>query len=118
MQLVSAATCLKMKRGLAGLATIATTAPLLGLLGTTIGILDAFKGCGTQKWVCVAATIEGICEALVTALLGLLAAILAAWFYNYLSDRLQIFNIEMQLASSELLSYLAIHHRAPSPPCR
>ena len=55
--------------------------------------------------------IEGVCEALVTSALGLLVAVPAAWFYNYLSGRLEIFNIEMQLASSELLTCLTIHQR-------
>ena len=98
---------MRMKRGLAGLASVVTTAPLIGLLGTIIGICDVFKGCGSQKWACFAAIMNGLCEALVTTIFGLLVAIPAAWFYNYLSDRLEIFNIETQLASSELLTYLA-----------
>lgn len=111
MRSATAATRLEMKRRLANLATVATTAPLIGLFGTVIGILDAFKGCIGQKWFCAQMIIQGNCEALVTAALGLLVAIPAAWFYNYLSGRLEIFNIEMQLASSELLTYLTIRQR-------
>lgn len=117
MQLASAATRLKMKRGLATLASVVTTAPLIGLLGTIVGILDSTKGCIGQKWFCMQMIIQGLCEALVTAALGLLVAIPASWFYNCFSDRLEIFNIEMHLASSELLNYLAIHQqRRFSPP--
>lgn len=100
-----------MKRGLANLASIVTTAPLLGLFGTVIGILDSFKGCIGQRWFCVQVIIQGNREALVTSALGLLVAIPASWFYNYLTERIELFNIEMQLASSELLNYLAIHRR-------
>lgn len=117
MQLASASTCVNMKRGLATLACVVTTAPLIGLFGTVIGTLDAFKGCIGQKWFCTQMIIQGLCEALVTAALGLLVAIPAAWFYNYLSDRLEIYNIEMHLASSELLTYLATHQQGHfSPP--
>ena len=118
MQLASAATCVKMKRGLPNLASIVTTAPLIGLFGTVIGILDSTGGYIGPKWFLVQVIIEGNCEALVTAALGLLVAISAGWFYNYLSDRLEIFNIEMQLASSELLTYLAILQGLQAPPPR
>ena len=101
---------LEMKRGLSGLATIACTAPLVGMFGTVIGIFDAFKGCGASRWVCLAATIEGICEALVTTALGLLVAVPATWCYNYLSSRMELFEVEMDLASLELVSYLVLHH--------
>lgn len=111
----SGVTCLEMKRGLVNLGTIASTAPLIGLFGTVIGILDAFKGCIGEKWFCIMMVIEGVTEALVTAALGLLVAIPAAWFYNYLTDRLEVFSVEMSLASSELLTYLTAYaRRSPS----
>ena len=101
-----------MKRHLANLASVVTTAPLIGLIGTIIGILDSTSGCIGQKWFCAQMIIQGNCEALVTAAFGLLVAIPAAWFYNYLSCCLELFNVEMQLASSELLNYLAIRQRS------
>jgi biopolymer transport protein ExbB/TolQ len=64
-----------MKRSLSGLASIASTAPLVGLFGTVIGILDAFKDCIGQKWFCTMMVLEGICEALVTTARGLLVAV-------------------------------------------
>jgi hypothetical protein len=52
MHRLSAEVRLEMKCGLSGLATIASTGPLVGLFGTVIGIHDAFKGCGAGRWVC------------------------------------------------------------------
>ncbi len=109
---------LEMKRGLSGLATIASTAPLVGLFGTVIGILDAFKGCIGQKWFCTVIVIDGTCEALVTTALGLLVAIPAVWYYNYLSNKLEAFDIEMEVASLELTNYFVLHpaRQEKSPP--
>ena len=115
LQCASRTTRLEMERGLANLATVATTAPLIGLFGTVVGILDSTRGCIGQKWFCTQMIIQGNCEALVMAALGLLVAIPAAWFYNYLSNRLELFNIEMQLASSELLNYLTLRLCATRP---
>jgi biopolymer transport protein ExbB/TolQ len=105
-----------MKRSLSGLASIASTAPLVGLFGTVIGILDAFKGCIGQKWFCTMMVLEGICEALVTTALGLLVAVPAVWFYNYLSGKMEIFEIEMELASLELISYLVLYPEGRKQP--
>jgi len=74
----------QMKRGLNSLATIASTAPLVGFYGTCIGIVSAFKGCGGEKWACIAATVWGIAEGLVPAAIGVFAAIPAWWGYRYL----------------------------------
>jgi biopolymer transport protein ExbB len=112
----SAEVRLEMKRSLSGLASIASTAPLVGLFGTVIGILDAFKGCIGQKWFCTMMVLEGICEALVTTALGLLVAVPAVWFYNYLSGKMEIFEIEMELASLELISYLVLYPEGRKQP--
>ena len=108
----SAEVCLEMKRGLSGLATVASTAPFIGMFGTVIGILDAFRGCIGSRWLCTVAVIDGVCEALVTTVLALLVAIPAVWFYNYLSDTMELLDIEMRNASLELLNYLVIHSGA------
>jgi biopolymer transport protein ExbB/biopolymer transport protein TolQ len=107
----SAQVRLDMKRGLNGLASIASTAPLVGLFGTVIGVLDSFKGCIGQKWFCEMMVLEGITEALVSTALGLLVAVPAVWFYNHLSNKLEAFDIEMKLASLELTTYLALRLR-------
>lgn len=102
---------LEMKRGLSSLASIASTAPLVGLLGTVIGILDSFKGCIGQKWFCAMAVLEGVTEALVSTALGLLVAVPAVWFHNYLSNKMEAFDVEMELASLELVDYLDLRLR-------
>jgi biopolymer transport protein ExbB/TolQ len=98
-----------MKRGLDELATIASTAPLLGLLGTVAGIAAAFKGCGAQRSFCLAATASGLSEALVSTALGLFVAVPARWFYDYFSARLETLDIETANTSIELVSHLTIH---------
>ncbi len=104
--------CFEMKRGLSGLATVASTAPFIGMFGTVIGILNAFRGCIGSRWFCTAAVIDGVCEALVTTVLALLVAIPAIWLYNYLSSTMELFDIEMRNASLELVNYLAIRSGA------
>src|ERR1700758_3098716 len=56
----------ELKRGLGGLATIGSTAPFVGLFGTVVGILNAFKGINNSKATGLAAVAGGIAEALVT----------------------------------------------------
>src|SRR6516164_4489749 len=65
----------ELKRGLGGLATIGSTAPFVGLFGTVVGILNAFKGISTQKATGLGAVAGGISEALVTTAIGLFVAI-------------------------------------------
>src|SRR5205823_11069551 len=65
----------EMKRGLSALATIGSTAPFVGLFGTVVGILNAFKGIESQKATGLSAVAGGIAEALVTTAFGLLVAV-------------------------------------------
>jgi biopolymer transport protein ExbB/TolQ len=98
----------EMKRGLNGLATIASTAPFVGLFGTVVGIFDAFRGCGMERSACLALTAHGLAEALVTTALGLLVAVPAVWCYNYLANTMEAFDAEIANSSMELVSYLTI----------
>ncbi len=95
----------ELKRGLAGLATIGATAPFLGLLGTVVGILNAFKEIAAQKATGLAAVAGGISEALVATALGLFVAIPAVMMYNYFSSKVEAFDVEMDNSSSELVDY-------------
>jgi biopolymer transport protein ExbB/TolQ len=104
---------LDMKRGITGLATIASTAPFVGLLGTVLGIMNAFRGVDGQRDFVRAAITRGISEALVTTAFGLLVAVPAAWFYNYLASRMELFDIETKSASLELLTLLTVHQEQP-----
>jgi len=95
----------ELKRGLGGLATIGATAPFIGLLGTVVGILNAFKEIAAQKATGLAAVAGGISEALVTTALGLFVAIPAVMMYNYFSSKVEAFDVEMDNSSSELIDY-------------
>ena len=85
--------------------TIGSTAPFVGLLGTVIGVINAFQGIATVGGAGIGAVSAGISEALIETALGLFVAIPAVWFYNYLTGRLEYFNVEMDNSSSELVDY-------------
>ena len=93
------------KRGVGGLATIATTAPFIGLFGTVIGIIHAFEGMALTGSGGIGAVSKGIAEALVTTALGLGVAIPAAWLFNYFTNVLERFQVEMSNSASELLDF-------------
>ena len=100
------AVCIEdLKRGLGGLATIGSTAPFVGLFGTTIGIINAFPGMKTEETAGIAAVAGGIAEALVTTAFGLLVAIPAVWAYNAFTSKVETFTVEMDNSSSELIDY-------------
>ncbi|HXJ17715.1 MAG TPA: MotA/TolQ/ExbB proton channel family protein [Candidatus Polarisedimenticolia bacterium] len=95
----------EMKRGLSGLATIGSTAPFVGLFGTVMGIINAFKGISASKLTGLSAVAGGIAEALVTTALGLLVAVPAVWTFNYFTNRVEAFDVEMDNSSMELINY-------------
>jgi len=95
----------EMKRGLSGLATIGSTAPFVGLFGTVVGIINAFKGISEQQATGLAAVAGGISEALVATALGLFVAVPAVWAYNYFTNKVEAFDVEMDNSSSELVDY-------------
>jgi biopolymer transport protein ExbB len=94
-----------LKRGLGGLATIGSTAPFVGLFGTTIGIINAFQGMKTEETAGIAAVAGGIAEALVTTAFGLFVAVPAVWAFNSFTNKIETFTIEMDNSSSELIDY-------------
>jgi len=94
-----------LKRYLGGLATIGATAPFVGLFGTTIGIINAFRAMKAEESVGISAVAGGISEALVTTALGLFVAVPAVWAFNYFTGRIETFTVEMDNSSSELIDY-------------
>jgi biopolymer transport protein ExbB len=105
IQRAAALTASDLKKGVASLATIGSTAPFVGLLGTVVGVINAFQGIATSGSGGIGAVSAGIAEALVETALGLVVAIPAVWFYNYLTGRTEYFNVEMDNSSSELVDY-------------
>ena len=95
----------ELKRGISSLATVGSTAPFVGLFGTVLGIINAFKGISTEKSTGLGAVAGGISEALVTTAVGLFVALPAVWAYNYFSGRIEAFDVEMGNSSSELIDY-------------
>jgi biopolymer transport protein ExbB/biopolymer transport protein TolQ len=95
----------ELKRGVSGLATIGSTAPFVGLFGTVVGIINAFKGISTEKSTGLGAVAGGISEALVTTAVGLFVAIPAVWMYNFFTNKIEAFDVEMGNSSSELIDY-------------
>ena len=105
IQRASALTASDLKKGISALATIGSTAPFVGLLGTVVGVITAFQGIASSGSGGIAGVSQGISEALVETALGLVVAIPAVWFYNYLTGRIEYFNVEMDNSSSELVDY-------------
>jgi biopolymer transport protein ExbB len=95
----------ELKRGLGGLATIGATAPFIGLFGTVVGILNAFREISEQKATGLGAVAGGISEALVATAIGLGVAIPAVMLYNYFTGKVEAFDVEMDNSSSELIDY-------------
>lgn len=95
----------ELKRGVSSLATIGSTAPFVGLFGTVVGIMNAFSSISTSKSTGLGAVAGGISEALITTAVGLFVAIPAVWMFNYFTNRIEAFDVEMGNSSSELLDY-------------
>jgi len=95
----------ELKRGISSLATIGSTAPFVGLFGTVVGIINAFRGIASEKSAGLGAVSAGISEALVTTAVGLFVAVPAVWMFNYFNSKLEAFDVEMGNSSSELIDY-------------
>jgi len=95
-----------LKRGLAILATVGSTAPFVGLLGTVFGIINAFAAMGSAASTGLAAITVGIAEALIATGFGLLVAIPAVWFFNYFQTKIDNLTAEMTYVSKEMIDYL------------
>jgi biopolymer transport protein ExbB/TolQ len=95
----------ELKRGLSTLATIATSAPFIGLFGTIAGIINAFRGMALTGSGGIGAVASGIAEALVTTAFGIGVAIIALWCYNLLNTRIEIYDAEMANTSSQVVDF-------------
>jgi biopolymer transport protein ExbB len=95
-----------LKKGLGGMATVATTAPFIGLFGTVVGIINVFATMKVSGAGGIAAVAGGIGEALVTTAFGLLIAIPAVMVFNYFTNSIDSFVVDMDETSSELISFM------------
>jgi biopolymer transport protein ExbB/TolQ len=95
----------ELKRGLSTLATIATSAPFIGLFGTISGIINAFRGMALTGSGGIGAVAGGIAEALVTTAFGIGVAIIALWCYNSLNTKIEVYDAEMANTSSQIVDF-------------
>ncbi len=95
----------ELKRGLSTLATIATSAPFIGLFGTISGIINAFRGMALTGSGGIGAVASGIAEALVTTAFGIGVAIIALWCYNTLNTKIEVYDAEMSNTSSQIVDF-------------
>src|SRR4029078_12626479 len=95
----------ELKRGLAGLATVGSTAPFVGLFGTVVGIIGAFQALKTNESAGIGAVGGAIAEALVATVFGILVAVPAVWIFNYFTNKVTSFGVEMENSASELVDY-------------
>lgn len=96
----------ELRRGNAILATVGSTAPFVGLLGTTMGVVNSFTGMAQNNSGGLGAISAGIAEALITTAFGLLVAIPAVWMFNYFATKIENLTVEMTYTSKELVDYL------------
>ena len=101
-----------LKRGLSTLATIATSAPFIGLFGTIAGIIHAFRGMALTGSGGIGAVAGGIAEALVTTAFGIGVAIIALWCYNILNAKIEVYQAEMDNTTSQIVDFFMRKHEA------
>ncbi len=97
----------RIERGMNMLATGATAAPLLGLLGTVWGLLDAFQKMGSSGSAMLIEVAPGISAAMLTTVVGLLVAIPSGIGYNALLGRVRSLSIELDGFTDELLARIS-----------
>jgi biopolymer transport protein ExbB/TolQ len=95
-----------MRKWMTILATVSSTAPFVGLLGTVFGIINSFKGMESEQGAGLSAVAGGIAEALVMTGFGLIVAIPAVWLYNWANARVDGFVHEMSNSASEMLDWI------------
>ncbi len=95
----------ELENSLSFLASVGSVTPFVGLFGTVWGIIHSFSGLASGS-ATLAAVAPGIAEALVATAVGLFAAIPAVWFYNFFSNRIQQFQLEMEAFGNDFLNLI------------
>jgi biopolymer transport protein ExbB/TolQ len=104
-----------MKRGQSLLATVSSTAPFVGLLGTVMGIVNSFQQMAASGSGGLATVSAGISEALVTTAFGLLVAIPAVMIYNYFQSVMEAVTVDISESANELLDVVATTQAKAQP---
>jgi len=96
---------LDLKKGTGILATVGSTAPFVGLVGTVFGIINAFAGMAETGSGGLASVSAGIAEALVTTAVGIAVAIIGVWLFNYFNSRVEVIQNDMTVSTEEFLDW-------------
>ncbi len=96
----------RMRRGLGGLATVGSTAPFVGLFGTTFGIINSFQGMAKEGGGGLGAVSAGIAEALITTAVGIGVAVVAVLLYNYFTTKVDSIQIDTNESAVEIVDLL------------
>jgi biopolymer transport protein ExbB/TolQ len=105
-------TLIQLKWGLGFMATIGTTAPFIGLFGTVVGIINAFRSIAATGSGGMSVVSGGMAEALVSTALGIFVAIPAVVAFNTFTGKIETFHVEMNRAASQLVNRL---FKVPEP---
>ncbi|HEY3599971.1 MAG TPA: MotA/TolQ/ExbB proton channel family protein, partial [Paraburkholderia sp.] len=103
-----------MSSGLWVLETIVTAAPLLGLLGTIVGMMHAFKLIGGSGVVNPTGVTGGVAQALIATAIGLVIALVALFAFNYFSRRVERLVEELEAFTTTWLSDVRLKREQPS----
>lgn len=95
------------KRGISILATVGSTAPFIGLLGTVMGIINAFQSMAASGSGGLGTVSAGISEALATTAFGLLVAIPAVMMYNFLQGWVDGRTVDLSESANEFLDLVS-----------
>ena len=106
LQRAAAAELSILEKSLSWLATTGSVSPFIGLLGTVVGIINAFNGLGMEKTASIQAVAPGIAEALIATAAGLFAAIPAVIAYNHFISNMKNIAAEMDDFSMEFLNLI------------
>ena len=96
----------RLERLLPWLATIGAVSPLIGLLGTVLGVINAFLGVAATGSGNISAVAPGVAEALIATALALTVAIPAVFGYNYFANRLNHLTSEIDAFSTDIVALL------------
>lgn len=96
----------KMRRGMPVLATVGSTAPFVGLFGTTVGVINAFQGMASSG-AGLAGISAGISEALITTAVGIFVAVVGVWFFNYYNTRIDKVTEELNSIEADFMDWAA-----------
>ncbi len=88
------------------LGTISASAPFIGLFGTVVGIMDSFEAIGTSGKTGFSVVAAGISESLIATAAGIIVAVVALLFYNYLQSRLNAFALDFRLKTEEIVDLM------------